>query len=328
MNPWRRLVDPNSLEYFYANKETGEKFWEETRKLNSLWIRRERPSECRYAFYENKLTAQRCYLDNPRSWKILTSNTYKRPYWSHKSKKYSSWVDPVTWVPKEGKWWNSRLEETRNASPFRALSCKLKRPQKDVATTPESLGGDSNENLNVNNVWNVYVDPKTKHRFFYNSQNGKRQWNVPNAANDWILGETKTGRKYFFNVTTKTSVWNLPSTTPKRRQLPSLDIPVPSGDDAKASTPPRGSFHDENMRIEAKRRWTSAVDKIKSALSARRGLLMSPMDKEGSKHFFKRPSRKAPTIPAPIAPLKVCTYLSMNTHSCIYIHIARVKIMT
>ena len=62
-NPWRRLVDPATLQYFYVNKESNEKFWEENEE--DLWIRKERPSECRYAFYENRLTSQRCFLDDP-----------------------------------------------------------------------------------------------------------------------------------------------------------------------------------------------------------------------------------------------------------------------
>ena len=304
-NPWRRLVDPATLEYFYVNKDSKEKFWEDNKK--GLWIRKERPLECRYVFYENRLTSQRCFLDDPTRWKILTSKTYNRPYWHHESGKYSSWVDPVTWVPQEGKkWWNPQLQESRNTSPFRGLSRKLKKPRKNDAATPESTGSGESNDYSSNDdirVWTVYVDPKTKHRFFYNSHSGKRQWDVPKDENSWIVGETKAGRKYFFNPATKTSVWKLPSSTPKRRHVPPSRLDVSSNleDDAKTQdTPPHKSLHDEQMRINAQKRWSSAVDKIKSALRTRRSLLMSPMSNRPSSDIFERPSREVPLVPPPI----------------------------
>ena len=143
----------------------------------------------------------------------------------------------MTWTPtKEGKWWNPQLQESRNTSPFRGLSRKLK---KKHVTTPDSRrsSGESTEySYNDVRVWTVYVDPKTKHRFFYNSHSGKRQWGVPKDENSWIVGETKAGRKYFFNAATKKSVWKLPSTTPKGHHVPPPRLSVSSNledDDAK-----------------------------------------------------------------------------------------------
>jgi len=289
---WRRLVDPNTLEYFFVNKETGEKFWETTRE--DLWIRRERPTECDYVFYENKLTAERCFLDNPRHWKIMMSKTYKRPYWHHQSGKYSSWVDPVTWFPEKDKWSNPQIEETREDSPFPHLSRKLTNV---ITTTPPSTLVISHPK-----VWSVYVDPKTRHRFFYNSATGQRQWNVPKEEHDWVIGETKTGRKYFFNPVTKKSVWDLPSLTPKSRRR---DTPLSlKKDDQKSSprhSPPRKSSEDEKNIQEARRRWSKAVTKIKRALRTRRSLLLSPGRGSHSRSgfFFKRPSTKVPIIAPP-----------------------------